>query len=81
MLSAIVVAWIFPEWDDISKPTLLMFLVSKKTEETSFVLIIISPNLSKHFSRRFCEIYYLDRISLISFCKFITFSSIEIRAL
>ena len=81
MLSAIVVVWLFPEWDDISNPTLMMFLVSEETEETSSIHIIIFPNLSKHFSRRFCEIYDLDLISLISFCKFITFSSIEMRAL
>ena len=81
MLSAIAVAWLFLEWDDISKPTLLMFLVSEKAEETSCDLIIISHNLSKHFSRKFCEIYDLDLISLISFYKFIIFSSIEMRAL
>ena len=55
MLSTIAVTWIFSEWDYISKPTFLMFLVSEEAEETSSVSIIISPNLSKHFSRRFCE--------------------------
>ena len=73
MLSTIVVVWLFPEWDGITKPTLLMFLVFEETKETSFVLIIISPNISKHFSRRFCDIYDLDLISLIFFCKFTTF--------
>ena len=73
MLSAIVVVWLFPEWDNITKPTLLMFLVFEETEETSSVLIIISLNLSKHFSRRFCDIFDLDLILLISFYKFITF--------
>ena len=58
-----------------------MFLVSEEAEETLSDLIIISPNLSKHFSRRFCEIYDLDLMSLISFYKFITFSSIVMRAL
>ena len=53
MLLAIAVAWLFPEWDDISKHTFLMFLVSEETEETSSVLTIISPILSKQFSRRF----------------------------
>ena len=67
MLLAIVVTWLFPEWDGISKPTFLMFLVSEEVKETSSVLRIISPNLSKHFSRRFCEIYDLNLISLISF--------------
>ena len=67
MLSVIVVSWIFPKWDSISKPTLLMFLVSEKTEGTSSDLIIISRNLSKHFSRRFCDIYDLDLILLIFF--------------
>ena len=79
MLSVIAVAWIFPKWDGISKSTLLMFLVSEETEGTSSNLNIISPNLSKHFSRRFCDIYDLDLKLLIYFCKFITFSSIDIR--
>ena len=81
MLSAIVVVWIFLEWESISKPTLLMFLVSEEIEETSFVLTIISHNLSKHFSRRFCDIYDLDLMLLIYFCKFITFFSIDMRSL
>ena len=74
MLSAIAVAWLFPKWDDISKPTLLMFLISKETEGTSSDLVIIFLNLSKHFSRIFCDIYDLNLILLILFCKFITFS-------
>ena len=77
MLLAIVVAWLFSKWDGISKPTFFMFLVLEEVEETSFDLIIISHK----FSRRFCEIYDLDLISLISFYKFIIFSSIEIRSL
>ena len=81
MLSAIVVDCLFFEWNDISKHILLMFLVSEEIEKTTSVLIIISPNISKHFSRRFCEIYGLDLVSLISFYKFITFSSIKLRAL
>ena len=59
--------------DGISKSTLLMFLVFDEVEETSCDLIIISPNISKHFSRRFCDIYDLDLISLISFCKIYNF--------
>ena len=73
MLSAFAVAWLFPEWDGISKPTLLMFLVSEETEGISSDLTIISPNLSKHFSRRFWDMYDSDLMLLISFCKFITF--------
>ena len=49
MLLAIVVAWLFPEHDDISKPTSLMFLGSEEIEETSSVPTIISPNLKKKF--------------------------------
>ena len=80
MLLAFIVAWLFPIWDDISKPTFLMFLVYEDTEETSSVLTIISPILSKHFSRRFWDICDLVLMLLISFCKFITFYSIDIRA-
>ena len=81
MLSAFSIALLFLGWNDISKPTLLMFLVYEEIEGTSSDLIIISPNLSKHFSRRFWDIYDLDLMLLISFCKFITFSSIDVREL
>ena len=80
MLSTFVVAWLFPEWDGISKPTLLMFLVYEEIEGTSSNLTTISFNISKHFSSRFWDIY-LDLMLLISFCKFITFYLIDIRAL
>ena len=58
-----------------------MFSVSEETEETSPVLTIISSGFSKHFSRRFWDIYDLVLMLLISFYKFITFSSIDIKAL
>ena len=67
MFLAIIVAWLFPGWDDISKPTFVMFLVFKEIEETSFVLTIISPILSKHFSRRFWDIHDLVLMLLIYF--------------
>ena len=73
MLSAIAVVLLFPKLDGISKPTLLIFLVSEETEGTSSDLTIISPNLSKHFSRRFWDIYDLDLMLLISFVSLLLF--------
>ena len=81
MLPTFSVTWLFLRWDDISKHTFNIFLASEETEDISYVLTIISPISSKQFLRRFWAIYDLVLMLLIFFCKFITFSSIDIRAL